>query len=124
MIAGGGSFKSMSAISTLLIWRGSAVVLDPAGEMAPMVREARRKDMGHTVHELDLGGTVGFNVLDWIDIASPLADTHVLSVVAWICGEEPEKKSGTAQFFEAKGRHLVDLPSVPHAVGRRAAART
>ena len=63
--------------------------------------------MGHTVHELDLGGKVGFNVLDWIDIASPLADTHVLSVVAWICGEEPEKKSGTAQFFEAKGRHLV-----------------
>lgn len=106
VIAGAGSFKSMSAVSTLLTWRGSAVVLDPAGEMAPMVREAR-KDMGHTVHELDLGGKVGFNVLDWIDISSPLADTHVLSVVAWICGDEPEKKSGTAQFFEAKGRHLV-----------------
>ena len=106
VIAGAGSFKSMSAVSTLLMWRGSAVVLDPAGEMAPMVREAR-KDMGHTVHELDLGGKVGFNVLDWIDITSPLADTHVLSVVAWICGDEPEKKTGTAQFFEAKGRHLV-----------------
>lgn len=106
VIAGAGSFKSMSAISTLLMWRGSAVVLDPAGEMAPMVREAR-KDMGHTVYELDLGGTVGFNVLDWIDITSPLADTHVLSVVAWICGDEPEKKTSTAQFFEAKGRHLV-----------------
>jgi type IV secretion system protein VirD4 len=106
VIAGGGSFKSMSAISSLLIWRGSAVVLDPAGEMAPMVRDARLL-MGHNVHELDLGGTVGFNVLDWIDIASPLADTHVLSVASWICGEEPDKKSGTAQFFEAKGRHLV-----------------
>jgi type IV secretion system protein VirD4 len=106
VIAGAGSFKSMSAVSTLLTWRGSAVVLDPAGEMAPMVREARRA-MGHTTHELDLGGQVGFNVLDWIDITSPLADTHVLSVAAWICGEEPERKSGTAQFFEAKGRHLV-----------------
>ncbi|MDA8093270.1 MAG: type IV secretory system conjugative DNA transfer family protein [Betaproteobacteria bacterium] len=106
VIAGAGSFKSMSAISTLLTWRGSAVVLDPAGEMAPMVRAARQA-MGHTVHELDLGGTVGFNVLDWIDITSPLADTHVLSVAAWICGEELERKSGTAQFFEAKGRHLV-----------------
>jgi len=106
VIAGAGSFKSMSAVSTLLTWRGSAVVLDPAGEMAPMVREARR-NMGHTIHELDLGGSVGFNVLDWIDIASPMADTHVLSVASWICGEEPEKKSGTAQFFEAKGRHLV-----------------
>jgi type IV secretion system protein VirD4 len=106
VIAGGGSFKSMSAISTLLIWRGSAVVLDPAGEMAPMVRDARRR-MDHVVHELDLGGSVGFNVLDWIDITSPLADTHILSVASWICGEEPEKKSGTAQFFEAKGRHLV-----------------
>ena len=89
VIAGGGSFKSMSAISTLLIWRGSAVVLDPAGEMAPMVRDARRR-MGHSVHELELGGTVGFNVLDWIDIASPLADTHILSVASWICGEKPE----------------------------------
>jgi type IV secretion system protein VirD4 len=106
VIAGGGSFKSMSAVSTLLIWRGSAVVLDPAGEMAPMVRGARER-MGHVVHELDLGGSVGFNVLDWIDIASPLADTHVLSVASWICGEEPDKKGGTAQFFEAKGRHLV-----------------
>ncbi len=106
VVAGGGSFKSMSAISTLLVWRGSAVVLDPAGEMAPMVRDARRR-MGHIVHELELGGTVGFNVLDWIDIASPLADTHILSVASWICGEEPDKKSGTAQFFEAKGRHLV-----------------
>lgn len=106
VIAGGGSFKSMSTISTLLVWRGSAIVLDPAGEMAPMVRDARQR-MGHTVHELDLGGRIGFNVLDWIDITSPLADTHVLSVASWICGEEPEKKSGTAQFFEAKGRHLV-----------------
>jgi len=106
IIAGAGSFKSMSAVSTLLTWRGSAVVLDPAGEMAPMVRDAR-KEMGHSVHELDLGSPVGFNVLDWIDIASPLADTHVLSVVSWICGDEPEKKTGTAQFFEAKGRHLV-----------------
>ncbi len=106
VIAGAGSFKSMSAISTLLTWRGAAVVLDPAGEMAPMVRVARQ-NMGHTVHELELGGPVGFNVLDWIDIASPLADTHVLSVAAWICGEELEQKSGTAQFFEAKGRHLV-----------------
>lgn len=106
IIAGAGSFKSMSAVSTLLVWRGSAVVLDPAGEMAPMVREAR-KEMGQTIHELDLGGVVGFNVLDWIDITSPLADTHILSVAAWICGEEPDKKSGTAQFFEAKGRHLV-----------------
>ncbi len=106
VIAGAGSFKSMSAISTLLTWRGSAVVLDPAGEMAPMVRAARR-NMGHTVHELELGGPIGFNVLDWIDITSPLADTHVLSVAAWICGEELERKSGTAQFFEAKGRHLV-----------------
>jgi type IV secretion system protein VirD4 len=106
VIAGGGSFKSMSAISTLLIWRGAAVVLDPAGEMAPMVREARQR-MGHVIHELELGGTIGFNVLDWIDITSPLADTHILSVASWICGEEPDKKSGTAQFFEAKGRHLV-----------------
>jgi type IV secretion system protein VirD4 len=106
VIAGGGSFKSMSAISTLLLWRGAAVVLDPAGEMAPMVREARQR-MGHVIHELELGGEVGFNVLDWIDISSPLADTHILSVASWICGEEPDKKSGTAQFFEAKGRHLV-----------------
>ena len=52
-------------------------------------------------------GTIGFNVLDWIDIASPLADTHVLSVVAWICGDGPGEEMARAEFFEAKGRHLV-----------------
>jgi len=108
IFAGAGSFKSTSAASTLLTWTGSAVVLDPSGELGPMLAGAR-EDMGHTVHQLGLRGTTGFNVLDWIDIESPLASTNVLSVVGWVCGDGSagggnEKGS---EFFEARGRAMV-----------------
>jgi type IV secretion system protein VirD4 len=109
IFAGAGSFKSTSAASTLLTWTSSAVVLDPSGELGPMLADAR-EDMGHTVHQLGLRGTTGFNVLDWIDIESPLATTNVLSVVGWVCGDGAaggrvnEKGS---EFFEARGRAMV-----------------
>jgi type IV secretion system protein VirD4 len=51
---------------------------------------------------------MGFNVLDWIDITSPLAATNVLSVVDWICGDRPTGgKDKANEFFEARGRALV-----------------
>ena len=80
MVIGSGGFKTTTAISTLLYWTGSAVILDPAGEIAPMLRAARER-MGHKVYEIDPSTNVGFNVLDWIDITSPLADTNIDSVV-------------------------------------------
>jgi type IV secretion system protein VirD4 len=107
IFAGTGAFKSTCAVSTLLTWTGSAVVLDPSGELGPMLAEARAA-MGHAVHQLDLRGGVGFNVLDWIDIASPLAATNVLSVVGWICGDAAATGKDKADaFFEARGRALV-----------------
>jgi type IV secretion system protein VirD4 len=108
IFAGAGSFKSTSAVSTLLTWTGSVVVLDPSGELGPMLADARAA-MGHTVHQLGLRESVGFNVLDWINIDSPLATTNVLSVVSWICGDGPagSAKDRSSEFFEARGRALV-----------------
>jgi type IV secretion system protein VirD4 len=107
VFAGAGSFKSTSAASTLLTWTGSVVVLDPSGELGPMLAAAREA-MGHKVHQLDLRTGDGLNVLDWIDIESPLAVTNVLSVVGWVCGDGPiGGKDKANEFFEARGRALV-----------------
>jgi type IV secretion system protein VirD4 len=109
VFAGAGSFKSTSAASTLLTWTGSAVVLDPSGELGPMLAGAR-ENMDHTVHQLGLRGATGFNVLDWIDVESPLATTNVLSVVGWVCGDGPAGGGGKdkgSEFFEARGRAMV-----------------
>ena len=121
MFAGAGSFKTTSAVSTLLTWTGSAVVLDPSGELGPMLAHAREA-MGHKVHQLDLRSGIGFNVLDWIDVESPLAATNVLSVVGWVCGDGPiGGKDKANEFFEARGRamvacllsHLLWDPTIP-----------
>ena len=107
VFAGAGSFKSTSAVSTLLMWTGSAVVLDPSCELGPMLAGAREA-MDHTVYQLGLGGEVGFNVLDWIDIDSPLATTNLISVVGWVCGDGAVGgKDKSSDFFEARGRALV-----------------
>ena len=105
MIIGSGGYKTTTAVSTLLHWTGSAVILDPAGEVAPMLREAR-KAMGQAVYELDPRSDVGFNVLDWIDTSSPLAATNIDSVVAWVCGDQkPAAKKD--DFFDSMARNVV-----------------
>jgi len=107
VIAGSGSYKTTSAVSTLLTWTGSAVVLDPSTELGPMLREAREA-MDHRVFELDprTAEKIGFNVLDWIDVTSPMAETDVRHVVDWICGEGlagDEKRD----FFKSRGKAMV-----------------
>ena len=105
VVIGSGGFKTTTAVSTLLHWTGSAVILDPAGEIAPMLREARRR-MGHTVYEIDPSSNLGFNVLDWIDIKSPLAATNIDSVVNWACGDaRPATKND--DFFDSMSRNVV-----------------
>ncbi|WP_427980388.1 type IV secretory system conjugative DNA transfer family protein [Acidocella sp.] len=105
MIIGSGGFKTTCAVSTLLHWTGSAVVLDPSGELAPMLRAARQA-MGHNVYELDPAGQTGINVVDWIDIGSLLAATNIASVVAWICGDaKPANKKD--DFFDSMARNVV-----------------
>ena len=107
VVAGSGSFKTTSAVSTLLTWTGSVVVLDPAAELGPMLGAARRR-MQHRVFILspDHAAACGFNVLDWIDTASPLAETDVSAVVDWVCGTRATGNA-TAEFFESRGKALV-----------------
>lgn len=105
IITGSGGYKTTTAVSILLRWTGSAVILDPAGEVAPMLRAAR-ETMGQTVHELDPRSDSGFNVLDWIDTTSPLAATNIDSVVAWVCGDhKPATKKD--DFFDSMARNVV-----------------
>jgi len=108
IFAGSGGFKTTCAVSTMLHWTGSAVVLDPSCEMGPMLRRAREA-MGHRVIELSpsTAAAVGINVLDWIDPADPMAEGHVQSVVAWACGEPKRATTDDAQFFASWGRKLI-----------------
>lgn len=107
MFAGSGGYKTTTAVSTLLSWTGSAVILDPSVELGPMLRAAREA-MGHKVYTLDprTAREVGFNVLDWIDTGSPLAEIDVRAVAEWVCGDT---KSGdeNAAFFKDSGKELV-----------------
>lgn len=106
-IAGSGSFKTVCAVSSLLTWTGSAVVLDPAEELGPMLERDRRR-IGHNVFILSPlnAAACGFNALDWIDIASPLAETNVDAVVEWICGHT-SRRDQTAEFFKNQGKALI-----------------
>ena len=110
VLAGSGGFKTTSVgVPTLLTWTGSVVVLDPSQEIGPMVAEHRRQAMGHNVVTLDpaTARTAGVNVLDWIDIAAPLAESHVAAVVGWITGEVRPGTSGSGEFFKGSGQDLV-----------------
>ena len=105
--AGSGAFKSQSAVSTLLHWTGSAVVLDPAGELGSLTATDRQR-MGHAVHLLSLRKRAGFNVLDWIDLNSPEVTTNIRSVVQWICGDGPAgNRDDSDDFFRSRGQSLV-----------------
>ncbi|MDE2458598.1 MAG: type IV secretory system conjugative DNA transfer family protein, partial [Rhodospirillales bacterium] len=108
MFAGSGGYKTTTAISTLLTWTGSAIVLDPSVELGPMLRQAR-EDMGHKVYMLDprTAREVGFNVLDWIDVSSPLAEIDVQAVVEWVCGDTKQGGDENASFFKNSGKELV-----------------
>jgi type IV secretion system protein VirD4 len=108
IFAGSGGFKTTCAVSTMLTWTGSAVVLDPSCEMGPILCKAREQ-MGHRVIGLApaSAATVGVNVLDWIDIDDPLAEGHVQSVVVWACGEPKRAVADEAQFFASRGKKLV-----------------
>ena len=85
----------------------SAIVLDPSLELSPMLADARRR-MQHEVFTLhpETAHVVGFNALEWIDIDFPMAETDILSVVEWICGEVPSDNA-TAAFFMGRGKALV-----------------
>ena len=106
VFAGSGGFKTVAAASTLVHWTGAAVVLDPSRELGPMLTTARA-NMGHKVVSLEPGTPGGVNVLDWIDVTQPLAETNVHAVVGWIFGEAEGGSSDADKFFRNWGKQLV-----------------
>ena len=75
-----------------------------------MVHKARER-MGHRVVTLDPNDASAgaFNVLDWIDTGSPLAESNVEAVVGWIAGEsgQRERAASGAHFFKDSGKALI-----------------
>lgn len=106
LIAGSGGYKTTSVtLPTLATWTASAVVFDPPGQVAPMV-EALRAAMGHRVWVIKPGGHA-VDVLGWIEPSDPLAETNVLSVLSWICGDVDGNAAGENATFVQGGRKLL-----------------
>ena len=108
VFAGSGGFKTTAvAIPTLTVWTGSAVILDPSCQLGPMAG-TMREAMGHTVVKIG-PGLHGFNVLSWIDVRNPLAETHVQAVVDWLTGERNGQtaKSDNNEIFKVRAREMM-----------------
>lgn len=110
---GSGAGKTASAITRLLHWTGSAIVVDPSNEIGPMT-EASREAMGQRVVRLGYGVSgdgpeaypaCGMNVLAGINPNSARSNRRVLSAVASLCGEEPERTADS--IFDDAGRNIV-----------------
>ena len=108
IFSGPGGFKSMAAVSTLLYWKASAVVLDPSEELGPMLRR-EKEAAGQRVIQLSLDGNESFDVLDWIDIDSPEAEVNIRAAVSWAYGDAAatRQRSPEEQFFRPMGKDMV-----------------
>ena len=117
VIGGGGTYKSTTLVTSLLTWRKSIFCLDPAEELAALVA-AELVDRGRKVMRLEIGGA-GPNVLDGIDITSPLAETRLRAVVGRIIG--PMSGNDKDEKFKRWGRtiilallaHMMWEPTIP-----------
>lgn len=115
VFAGTGEFKTTTAVSTVLHWTGSSVILDPSQELGPMLDSTLREQGKQVVHigipndDETLPAVTGFNVLAWIDPASPEAEVHCRSVVSWAYDEGAANRGskGEDPFFGAMGRELA-----------------
>lgn len=113
VVGGPGSYKSVSAVTTILHWTGSSVILDPSQELGPML-DAALRSQGKRVFHIgfdDMHGLIatGVNVLAWIDIRHPEAQMHIRSVTSWIYDEDAAKSSSKSEdpFFTNMGKNLV-----------------
>jgi type IV secretion system protein VirD4 len=117
VIGGGGTFKSTMLVTTLLTWCKGIFCLDPAEELAALVG-AELADRGRKVIRLEIGGG-GPNVLDGIDIASPLAETRLRAIAGRIIG--PMSGNDKDDKFKRWGRtiilallaHMMWEPTIP-----------
>ncbi|MDP9838581.1 type IV secretion system protein VirD4 [Neorhizobium huautlense] len=108
VFAGSGGFKTTSVtIPTALKWPGNLVVLDPSNEVAPMVREHRRKS-ARTIIVLDPRKPhTGFNALDWIGKFGGTKEEDIAAVAAWIVSDTGRATGVRDDFFRASGLQLV-----------------
>jgi len=97
-IAGSRAGKGATAIiPNLLLWEGSAVVIDPKGTNAA-VTAAHRRDMGQDVHIVDPFGIVkneqsaSFNPLEGLDPASPMIREKIGIIADALVVPDPEAK--------------------------------
>lgn len=105
VFAGTRAGKSMSAVTALMHWPGSAIVLDPSAEIGNMVRGAL-EEQGKRVVQL-MPGSTGFNVASWVNPNKHLAGLDVKSLVAWIYPPENAKDTKTDGYFEPSGKALA-----------------
>ena len=115
VFAGPGGYKTTAAVSTILEWTGSSVILDPSTELGPMLDGALRAQ-GKTVAHIGVFSgddtrppATGINVLAWIDIEHPEAEIHVRTVVSWIYDSATTPVAARTEdpFFAPMGRELV-----------------
>jgi type IV secretion system protein VirD4 len=108
VFAGSGGFKTTSVtIPTALKWGSGLVVLDPSGEVAPMVIEHRRK-AGRTVIVLDPGNPeTGFNALDWIGRFGNSKEEDIVAVATWVMTDNPRQAPARDDFFRASAMQLL-----------------
>ena len=111
VLAGSGGFKTTAVgVPTLLAWTGAAVVLDPSREIGPMVPDLRGASWatGSSPSIRPTPASGAFNALDWIDPASPLAETNVEAVVDLALRRGPRRRSPSgAEFFRDSGKGLI-----------------
>lgn len=108
VFAGSGGFKTTSVtVPTALKWGGGLVVLDPSGEVAPMVVEHRRK-AGRNVIVLDPGNPeTGFNALDWIGRFGNSKEEDIVAVATWVMTDSARQASARDDFFRASAMQLL-----------------
>ena len=108
VFAGSGGFKTTSVtVPTALKWGDGLVVLDPSGEVAPMVIEHRRK-AGRNVIVLDpRNPATGFNALDWIGRFGSSKEEDIVAVATWVMTDNPRQAPARDDFFRASAMQLL-----------------
>lgn len=108
VFAGSGGFMTSSVtIPTALSWPDSLVVLDPSGEVLPMVGDFRRQ-LGRVVIGLDPARPeFGFNALDWIGQSGGAAEEDIVAVASWIIPQSGRTESIRDDFFRGAAVQLL-----------------
>lgn len=108
VFAGSGGFKTTSVtIPTALKWGGGLVVLDPSSEVAPMVREHRRRAGRKVIVLNPTASLVGFNALDWIGRHGNSKEEDIVAVATWIMTDNARTASARDDFFRASAMQLL-----------------